>query len=119
MKVILFISIFCVSIGTVFAADYKVGDKCTMSSGAAGTVGIKYSEKGEKIGLKCIENAAPKIPRPPVLPADKKAQPQGNESVKSDIFDRWGKMKTKASCETGGGAWAGEDGKGSCTGPRK
>lgn len=49
------------------------------------------------------------------LDTTSKAQPQSSGSVKSDIFDRWGKMKTKKDCDTGGGVWAGEDGKGSCT----
>jgi hypothetical protein len=53
------------------------------------------------------------------LSADKTEQPQGNESVKTKIFDRWGNLKTKKDCGTGGGVWAGEDGKGECTGPRK
>jgi len=74
MKVILFISIFCVSIGAAFAADLKVGDKCVTSSGAAGTVGVKYTEKGEAVGLKCIENAAVKAHEPAVLTADKQAR---------------------------------------------
>ena len=43
----------------------------------------------------------------------------GGGGSQAEIFDRWGKMKTKASCETGGGIWAGEDGKGSCTERRK
>lgn len=55
----------------------------------------------------------------PVLPVDKKARSQDIGSVKPYIFDRWGNMKTKANCETAGGVWAGEDGKRSCTGPRK
>jgi hypothetical protein len=53
------------------------------------------------------------------LSADKKAQPQGNESVKKKIFDRWGELKTKKDCDNAVGVWAGEDGKGECTGPRK
>lgn len=55
---------------------------------------------------------------PPVL-VDKKARSQDIGSVKQDIFDRLGNSKTKANCETAGGVWAGEDGKSSCTGPRK
>lgn len=50
--------------------------------------------------------------------ADKKAQPQGNGVVQAEIFDRWGKMKTKTGCETGGGVWDGGTGQGGCTGPR-
>ena len=53
------------------------------------------------------------------LSPDKKAPPQGNESVKSKIFDRWGNLKTKKDCDKAVGVWAGEDGKGECTGPRK
>jgi hypothetical protein len=34
------------------------------------------------------------------------------------IFDRWGNMKTKQRCETGGGVWDGSSGQGGCTGPR-
>lgn len=56
---------------------------------------------------------------PPVLSAEKKARSRDNGGVKPYIFDRWGNMKTKASCESAGGVWAGEDGKSSCTGPRK
>lgn len=88
--------------------------KCGPVGGCNG--GDRCNRNGLWIGDKsCGTNTS----RPPVLPADKKARPQDNESVKSDIFDRWGKMKTKASCETGGGVWAGEDGKSSCTGPQK
>lgn len=119
MKIILIISILCVSIGTVLAADLKVGDKCATSSGTAGTVGIKYSEKGEAVGLTCIGSAAKTISRTPILSTGRKARSQDNENVNSAIFDRWGKMKTKASCETGGGVWAGENGGSLCTDPQK
>ena len=53
----------------------------------------------------------------PILSADQKAQPQGKGVVQAEIFDRWGKMKTKSTCETGGGIWDGGTGKGGCVGP--
>lgn len=77
MKVILFISIFSVSICAALAADLKVGDKCVTSSGAAGTVGVKYTEKGEAVGLKCNENVAVKTHGPAVLPANEGARRAG------------------------------------------
>lgn len=105
--------------GTAFAADLKVGDKCKTSKGTDGTVKTKYSEKGEAVGLTCVENTKA-ISQKPILSADKKTQPQGNESVKPrTIFDRWGNLKTKKGCETEGGVWDGGTGQGDCTGPLK
>jgi len=53
---------------------------------------------------------------------NKKTQKSGSTaSVKLPKTDMANKSaaKTKANCEAGGGVWAGEDGKGSCTGLRK
>ena len=71
----------------------------------------KPPSNAETKGLQFKEAAQPS--------ADKKAQSQGNESVKKEIFDRWGEFKTKKDCDKAVGVWAGEDGKGECTGPRK
>lgn len=60
-----------------------------------------------KLNLRVMDKEA-------ILSADKKAQPVKPEP----IFDRWGNMKTKKGCETGGGFWDDGTGQGSCTEPR-
>lgn len=110
MKVLALIVISCVSMSVVFAADLKVGDKCTTSAGTAGTVVKKYTEQGEEVGLTCKETTATIIARNPALSADTRAK---------RIFDRWGKPLKKTDCATAGGVWAGPDGTGSCTRPQK
>lgn len=77
--------------------DWKKGTTMFKIPANAETKGLQFKEAGR-------------------LDADKKAQPQGNE--KQTIFDRWG-LKTKEACKAGGGVWAGPDGNGSCSGPRK
>lgn len=104
-------------LGLALAGGYNQAmamQKCGPVGGCNG--GDRCNKNGLWIGDKSCNI---KTPRPPVLPADKKARPPHNGSVKPDIFDRWGNMKTKANCETAGGVWAGEDGESSCTGPRK
>ena len=87
---------FCFKDGN---GDWKKGGRAKPPSNAE-TKGLQFKEADQ-------------------LSADKKPQPQGNESVKKKIFDRWGELKTKKDCDKAVGVWAGEDGKGECTGPRK
>lgn len=52
-----------------------------------------------------------KLPKP----ADQKEKSGAGQAVGSkEIFDRWGKHKTKASCESAGGGWIKNEGKSSC-----
>ena len=106
MKFLLLIGSLLMSIGVASAADLKVGDKCTTSSNTAGTVVVKYTEKGEAVGLKCQENTAAIISRNPARSAD---------TLAKRIFDRWGKKEK--DCKAAGGVWAGTGGTGSCTRP--
>lgn len=81
--------------------------------------GCDGGDRCNKNGLWIADKScAIKIPGPPILPANQKAQSARGESAKSPIFDRWGKMKTKKDCETEGGVWDGGAGQGGCTGPR-
>ena len=89
--------------------------KCSPVGGCM--TGDRCNKNGLWIADKSCSIAVPGAS--PILPADKKAQSQGNGVVQAEIFDRWGKMKTKKDCATGGGVWVGEDGKGSCTERRK
>jgi len=114
MKKISIVSLLFVMSSLATSAAYAVSDAC------CGDPLTCFCYKAENGDWKKGELA--KIPpkaQTKGLQFKEAGQLTANKKTQAEIFDRWGKMKTKVSCETGGGIWAGEDGKGSCTERRK